>query len=75
MRQVATKLLSHVTIGAHNNANMLQESRPRAFIGFFFAVRGYLCSQANLVDLQHEICKLCIMREKNDTMHVSVSYV
>ena len=75
MRQVTTKLLSHITIEAHDNATTLQQSRFQAFIGFRFAVWGYLHSQANFVALQHEICKQCIMREKNDTMCVSVSYV
>ena len=73
MRQIATKILSHVAIGARDNAIALQESPPQAFIAFFlFAVLGYLRSQANLVAIQR---KPCIMREKNDAMHVSMSYV
>ena len=72
MRQVATKWLSHIAIGACNNTIMSQESRPRAFIAFFVAVQGYLCSQVKLVAIQ---CEICMMREKNDTMRVSVGYV
>ena len=47
MQQIATELLSRVTIEAFDNSS-LEESRPQAFIAFFFAVRGYLRSQANL---------------------------
>ena len=43
-----TELLSHVPIGAQDNAITLQES-PRSSWCSFFAVRSYLHSQANLV--------------------------
>ena len=48
MREIATELLSHVPIGAQDNAITLQES-PRPSWCSFFAVRGYLRSQENLV--------------------------
>ena len=41
---------------------MLQESRPGAFIAFIFAVRGYLCSQAQLIAIQREIRKPCMRK-------------
>ena len=54
MRQITTEWLPHVTIGAHHNA---EESHAQAFIAFFFAIRSYLRSQANLVAIWCELCK------------------
>ena len=55
--QIASELLSHVTIGAHGNAVTLQEICPLAFLAFFFAVQGYLHSKANYIAIWHELCK------------------
>ena len=52
----ATELLPRVATGACDNAIALQESRSQAFIAFFFAVRGCLRSQANLVAIWREPC-------------------
>ena len=49
MRQIATELLSHVEIWAHDNTIELQESRPLAFVAFIYAVRAILRFQANFV--------------------------
>ena len=57
MQQIATELLPRVATGARDNAIALQESRSQAFIVFFFAVWGYLRSQANLVAIRHEQCE------------------
>ena len=45
------------SIGACGNTIALQESHPQAFIAFFFAVWGYLHSQANLVAIRCELCR------------------
>ena len=52
-----SELLSHVTIGANNNAVTIQESRPHAFLAFLFAVQGYLHSKANYIAIWRELCK------------------
>ena len=52
-QQITTELLPRVATGARDSAIALQESRSQAFIAFFFAVRGYLRSQASLVAIWH----------------------
>ena len=52
--QIATEFLPRVAVGARDKAIALQESRSQAFIAVFFAVRGYLRSQANLVAIWRE---------------------
>ena len=49
MQQITTELLLHVAMGVHNNAITSQETHSQAFVVFFIAVQGYLCSQGNLV--------------------------
>ena len=57
MQQITTELLLHVAMGVHNNAITSQETHSQAFVVFFIAVQGYLCSQANLVAIWQGLCK------------------
>lgn len=59
MQQITTELLLQVAMGVHNNAIMSQETHSQAFVVFFIAVRGYICSQGNLVAIWQELCKHC----------------